>query len=199
MARKAKKRPGPPARYGRRPTLTIRLQEPLYRAIKKNAAEHGKSLSEEIEDQLSTLGDLETARRELEQMRAITTKEYAMAASVLKDVGEVRSAARVQAIRAAGLQILREIEGRPTRVIVELETLLAEADGLAGGLRSGFFAGETPPAPEALRPMTAEEGERLMRELEEIKQSLKTAVEKTLAADAAEEAATAAKDDDEAA
>jgi hypothetical protein len=199
MARKAKKRPGPPARYGRRPTLTIRLQEPLYRAIKKSAAEHGKSLSEEIEDQLSTLGDLETARRELEQMRAITTKEYAAAASVLKDAGEVRSAARVQAIRAAGLQILREIEGRPTRVIVELETLLAEADGLAGGLRSGFFAGENPPAAEAPRPMTAEEGERLMRELEEIKQSLKTVVEKTLAADAGAEEAARSKSDDEAA
>jgi hypothetical protein len=80
-------------------------------------------------------------------------------------------------------------------VIVDLETLLAEADGLAAGLRPGFFAGGSPPAPAAPRAMTAEEGELLMRELKEIKQSLKTAVEKTLAADAA----AAAKDGDEAA
>ena len=115
---------------------------------------------------------------------------------MLAEAAAIRSAARVQALRAAALMILRETEGRPTRVIVDLETLFAEADGLAAGLRPGFFAGESPPAPdEAPRPMTAEEGERLMRELEEIKQSLKTAVEKTLAADAA----AAAKDGDEAA
>jgi hypothetical protein len=47
-----KRKPGPPAHYGRRPTLTIRLQMPLYRMIKKSAAKHGKSISEEIEDRL---------------------------------------------------------------------------------------------------------------------------------------------------
>src|SRR5262245_7783437 len=200
-SKKARRKPGPPAKYGRRPTLTVRLQLPLYRTIKESAAAHGKSISEEIESRLETLADLETARRELEQMRAVTTKEYAAAASVLKDAGEVRSAARVQALRAAGLVILREIEGRPSRVILDIETLLAEADGIARGLRSGFSASEEPlPNTKTVRPMTAEEAQRvdeeLLRTLEEIKRTIDDAVAKTLAADAA---ATQAKDDDEAA
>jgi len=190
MPRKAKKRPGPPPRYGRRPTLTIRLQEPLYRAIKKRAAEHGKSLSEEIEDSLSTLADLETARRELEQMRTITTKEYAMAASVLKDAGEARSAARVQALRLAGLLILREIEGRPSRVILDIETLLAEADGIARGLRSGFSASDEPlPDTRTVRPMSEEEERRALQEIEKIKRTLSDAVESTQSTDKPDEAA----------
>jgi hypothetical protein len=108
MARKKiKRKPGPPARYGRRPTLTIRLQEPLYRTIKKSAAEHGKSISEEIE------GRLEMTKAALD-------------------------AAFIQAIRAAGWQIVREAGGKVT-VNMSPELLLAEADGI---LRSGFIAPE---------------------------------------------------------
>jgi hypothetical protein len=177
MARKKiKRKPGPPARYGYRPTLTIRLQEPLYRTIKKTAAEHGKSISEEIEDRLGTIADSETARAEM-------TKMLAEAKAVL-------DAARVQALRVAGLMILREIEGRPTRVIVDLETLLAEADGVARAMRSGFFPGESPPAIEAPRPMTAEEAARAS---EEIKRTIDEV--RTRAADAK----AASKSDDEAA
>src|SRR5262245_20537968 len=184
--KKARRKPGPPARYGRRPTLTIRLQEPVYRTIQQSAAEHGKSLSEEIEDRLETSLDLETARLQLEEMREATTKMHAMAASVLSDAARERTTARVQAIRAAGLAILREIEGQPTRVIIDLETLLAEADGIARGLRSGFLPPDKPPpALEAPRPMTAEEAQRALAELEEIKRRLDAAVEATLAADAA--------------
>jgi hypothetical protein len=129
-AKKAKRKPGPPARYGYRPTLTIRLQEPLYEDNKAAALAHGKSLSEEIEDRLQTVADLETAKRQLEDMRENTTKMHAMAASVLRDAHAARSAARVEALRKAGYQIIREIDGTPRRVIVDLDTLLAEADGV---------------------------------------------------------------------
>jgi hypothetical protein len=195
MTRKAAKRkPGPPARYGRRPTLTIRLQKPVYRAIKESAAAHGKSLSEEIEDRLETCLDVETARRQLEEIRAATAKMHAIAASVLRDAAAERSAARALTLRAAGLMILREVEGRPTRVIVDLETLLSDADGIARAFRSGFFD-KTPPAIEPGRPMTLEEERRALEELEAIKRKLDEAVEATLAADAA----AASKDSDEAA
>jgi hypothetical protein len=172
--KKRRRKPGPPARYARRPTLTIRLQAAPYRAIKESAAAHGKSLSEEIEDRLTIGLELETARRQLEEMRENTTKMHAMAASVLTDAAAERTAARVQAIRAAGLTILREIEGRPTRVVVDLETLLAEADGIAGGLRSDIFD-ENPPAREEIRTMTAQEAKRLMDEIELIKRRLEAA------------------------
>jgi predicted DNA-binding protein len=175
MARKRTKRKrGPPARYGRRPTLTIRLQEPNYEVIKAGAAEHGKSLSEEIEDRLETVEDLETARRQLEDMRAATTKMHSLAARLLREAAAERSAARVQTVRMAALMLLREIEGRPTRVIVDLETLLREADGVARAF--GFFDPKNPPPdPEPVRPMTAEEVQRLLDEIEEIKRWLQAA------------------------
>jgi hypothetical protein len=194
--KRAKRKPGPPARYGRRPTLTVRLQEPLYRAIKQSAAAHGKSLSEEIEDRLGTCLDLETASRQLEQMRASTDKMHAMAASVLRDAATVRSTERVLALKLAGYQILRETEGRPTRLVVDFETLVSEADGIARGLRSGFVDDKTSPVLKPLRPMTVEEEQRLLAEIEKIKQTLKAAVEETLAADAA---AAEGKSGDEAA
>ena len=122
MARKAKKRPGPPARYGRRPTLTIRLQEPLYRTIKKSAAEHGKSLSEEIEDRLEAGATLEAARREAAELLADARRW-------LSEVNALRDPTRIQALREAGHQIVREAGGKITvNVIPEaLETL---ADGI---------------------------------------------------------------------
>ena len=84
------------------------------------------------------------------------------------------NSARIGAIRAAGLQILREISGKPTRVIIDLETLLAEADGLARGLRPGFF--DKPlPAREEPRPMTPEEAQRALEEIEKIKRMLEAA------------------------
>jgi hypothetical protein len=169
--KKVRLKPGPPARYGRRPTLTIRLQEPLYRTIKKSAAQHGKSLSEEIEDRLGRDAGWEETKADINKMKAEAAAQL--------------DAARVHAYRAAGLQILREIEGRPTRVVIDLETLLAEADGIARGLRSGFEDKNHPPAIEPPRPMTAEESQRLMEEIEAIKRRLEAAMEKTRSADAA--------------
>jgi hypothetical protein len=130
MAPKRAKRlkPGPPARYGYRPTLTIRLQEPLYEVIKAAAFEHGKSLSEEIEDRLGLIDDLETAKRQLESMREASDKMHRIAASVLHDATVARTAARIQALRDAGFRILREVEdGKATQVIISLEVLEAEA------------------------------------------------------------------------
>jgi hypothetical protein len=66
--KKTKRKPGPPARYGRRPTLTIRLQQPLYRTIKKTAGEHGKSLSEEIEDRLTRDAAWEDTKADINKM-----------------------------------------------------------------------------------------------------------------------------------
>jgi hypothetical protein len=180
MARKkTKRKPGPPARYGRRPTLTIRLQEPLYEVIKASAAQQGKSLSEEIEDRLGRDAGWQETKLDINKMLAEAKAAF--------------DAARVQALRVAGLMILRDIEGRPTRVLVDLETLLAEGDGVARAMRSGFLPrAESLPSLEAPRPMTDEEAARA---LEEIRRTINEAVARTRAADAAAES----KDDDEAA
>jgi hypothetical protein len=165
-AKKAKRKPGPPARYGRRHVLTIRAQQHVYRAIQRAATAHGKSLSEEIEDRLETGLDLETARHQLEQMREATTKMHAMAASVLSDAAEERSAARVMALRLTGFELLRSVEGKPTRITVDVGLLRSETDSF---LRSGFLpnpAAEQLPPRQEPQAMTAEENERLLREIE---------------------------------
>jgi len=82
-------------------------------------------------------------------------------------------------------------------VIVDLETLLAEADGIARGLRGGFADEKAPPVPPRAEPRrTAEEERELLRTLEDVRRKLDEAVARTLAADAA---AVAKSDDDEAA
>ena len=180
------KRPrGRPPKYagqGKRQNFSFRITEKMRERLIESVKQSGRSLSEEIEFRLNRDFSWEDTKGDIHRM--------------LAEASAIRSAARVQALRAAALMILRETEGRPTRVIVDLETLFAEADGIAGAMRAGFFAGEAPPASAAPRPMTAEEERRAMEELEEIKRTLKDAVEKTLAADAA---AAATKDDDEAA
>jgi len=174
---------GRPRRYapGRRPVLTFRIQEAMHNELMKAAAENQRSISEEIESRLASWAAWLKTKADIDEMRA--------KAAAWVD------AARVQAIRAAGLTILREIEGRPTRVVVDLETLLAEADGIARGLRSGFSEGP-PPVIEPPQPMTAEEVQRLMEEIEAIKRRLEEAMERTRAADAA---ATSDKSGNEAA
>jgi hypothetical protein len=113
MAKKSRKKPGPPARYGYRPTLTIRLQEPLYEAIKRAAERHGKSLSEEIEDTLEAAREVERDREEARQ--------------ILREATAARRAHRVQALREAGFRLLRESDGT-VNVVVPVELLHAEAD-----------------------------------------------------------------------
>jgi hypothetical protein len=116
MAETEKRKVGRPRRYapGKRPTLTFRVQEPLHRELTKAAKAAKRSISEEIEQRLS-----EYSARKAELERAL-------------------DAARIQAIRQAGFNIVREAGGDVT-VNVSPELLLAEADGI---LRSGFFAAE---------------------------------------------------------
>jgi hypothetical protein len=147
--KKTKRKPGPPARYGYRPTLTIRLTEPVYEAIKAAAATHGKSLSEEIEDRLQTISDLEAAQRQLEwtcqeagEIRRAAIEMQDVARSLIREANAARTAARVQAYRDAGFRILREIEGEPMRVIISTETLDAEA-----GVTQGFISDEAAERP----------------------------------------------------
>jgi hypothetical protein len=174
------KRGRPPKYAGPRQNFNFRITPQTRERVIAAAKESGRSLSEEIEFRVNR--DLSW-----EQSIADIKRLHAEAAAQL-------SAARVQALRLVGLQILRETEGRPTRVVVDLASLLAEADGIARALRSGFFAGETAPAVEPTRPMTAEEEQRLFAELAELRRTMENAIAKTHAADAA-----AAKGDDEAA
>jgi hypothetical protein len=154
--KRMKRKPGPPARYGYRPTLTVRLQEPLYEVIKKAAAKHGKSLSEEIEDRLE-------AARDIDQLRAEAEQRLAEARQMAREASTIQDAAHVAAYRAAGLLLLRDVEGNPTRVIVSVDMLKAEGDNF---LRSGFIRQDTPPpASEPLRPMTGEENRLVSEEI----------------------------------
>jgi hypothetical protein len=114
MPRKSSRKPGPPARYGHRPTLTIRLQDHVYRAVKAKAEKLGKSLSETIEDTLET--SLVEIERQLEEARRLA-----------REASAARTAARVQAIRDAGCRLLREADGK-INVVVPVELLHAEAD-----------------------------------------------------------------------
>jgi hypothetical protein len=163
---------GRPRKQGRH-AFNFRIRDDLWRRLSESAAEAGRSLTEEAEFRLARdlAEDIDQMRRDIERLR--------------QDAAKWAEAARIQAIRAAGLQILREVEGRPTRVIVDLATMLAEADGLARGLRPGFFDDKAPPpAREIGRPATAEETERALRVIEEIKQRLEAAREKQRVADA---------------
>jgi len=175
------KRPrGRPPKYagqGKRQNFSFRITEKMRERLIESVKQSGRSLSEEIEFRLNRDLNWEETKGDINKM--------------LAEAAAIRSAAHVQALRAAGLMILREIEGRPTRAVVDLQTLIAEADGIARGLRSGFGA---PPASEPPRPMSEEEERRALEEIEQIKRTITDAIEKTRAADAAK-----AKDDDEAA
>ena len=118
-----RKKPGPPAKYGRRPTLTIRVPMPVYRELRATAAAAGKSISETIEQRLSAWSELEALRADARRMVA--------EAKAAVDV------ARIQAIRQAGFQIVREAGGGAVTVNVSTELLLTKSYGI---LRSGFVA-----------------------------------------------------------
>jgi hypothetical protein len=164
------KRPrGRPPKYagqGKRQNFSFRITPALRQRLIESVKQSGRSLSEEIEHRL--FRDL---LDDIDQTRA--------------DTRRVLSSAYVQALRLAGFSLLRDVEGQPTRVIIDVGMLHAEADGI---LRSAFTAQEQAPRQQS-RPMTAEEGERLAKEIEEIKATLKAVVEKTLAGDKSDEAA----------
>jgi len=172
MAKQQKpKRRGRPAKFGPRRNFNFRLSEQLHERLTDCAAGAGRSLSEELEMRITRDFSWEDSKVDIERMKV-------QAAAAL-------DTARVQAIRAAGLAILRDIDGRPTRVVVDLETILAESDGVARGLRSGFVEDTTPAPTSETRPMTAEEAQRLLEELELTRRKIDEAIERTRAADAA--------------
>jgi hypothetical protein len=150
-----------PAAQRKRNNLTFRVRDQLRERLEKAAAANDRSISEEIEHRLNRDFGWEATKSDIDEMLAQARAE--------------RSTARVYALRAAGLQILREIEGRPTRVVIDLETLLAEADGIARGLRSGFVDDKAPSPPAAPRPRTAEKEKRLLDELENLKRMIQAA------------------------
>lgn len=159
--KRSRGRPPKYAGQGKRQNFNFRITDKMRERLIASVKESGRSLSEEIEFRLGR--DFSW-----EDTKGATDKMFAEASAI-------RDAAHVAAIRAAGLVILREIEGKPTRVIVDLHTLLAEADGLTRALRSGFFAGNKAPPIERPRQMTAEEEQRLLRELDELRAQLKAA------------------------
>ena len=118
---------GRPRRYapGKRPTLTFRVQEDMHRELAETAERAGYSISEEIERRLNEWKSLEKTKEDIAKLRAAAKAEL--------------DARRIQAIRQAGFQIVRDVGGNVVGVNVSPELLLAEADGI---LRSGFVAEE---------------------------------------------------------
>jgi hypothetical protein len=168
---------GRPPKYGKRRNFNFRLSEKARQALVESAEKTERSLSEELEFRVNRDLGWEAAKGDIEGMRA--------------RAAAWESAAMINAIRAAGLAILREIDARPVRVIVDLETLLAEADGIARGLRGGF-TDEKSAQPSNERSRTADEERRLiakekqlLEELEKTKRELHEAMERTLTDDAA--------------
>ena len=150
-----------PAAARKRNNLTFRTRDDLRERLERAAGRSNRSVSEEIEFRLLRDFGWEATKGDIDAMRA-------QAAASL-------SAARVQMVRLAALQILREVEGRPRRVVIDFETVLAEADGIARGLRSGFEPQDAPPPSETPK-MTAEEEERLLAEIENLKRELAAAM-----------------------
>jgi hypothetical protein len=121
--RKRGGQPKPPAER-KRNNLTFRARDQLKAALETAAAASERSVSEEIEFRLNRDFSWEAGKQRIEEMVAETKARL--------------DATRIQAIRQAGFQIVRETGGNVT-VNVSPELLLAEADGI---LRSGFIAEE---------------------------------------------------------
>jgi hypothetical protein len=164
-----------PAAARKRNNLTFRTRDDLRERLERAAERSNRSVSEEIEFRLLRDFGWEAAKGDIDAMRA--------------ESAVLVSAARVQALRAAGFQILREIEGKPTRAVVDLDSLFAESAGVARGLRSGFVPQDVPLPSDTPRPMTAKEENRVLKELEEIKRTLDEVMARTRANDEPDEAA----------
>ena len=173
--RSAKTRPGPTQGLREAAKLQFPRTEETKQRLIESAMRNGRSLSEEIEFRINRDFGWEATKSDIEVM-----KRQALAWA---------DASRAQAIRAAGLQILREITGKPTRVIVDLETLLAEADGIMRGLRPGFLDENAAPAVSEPHTMTQEEWDQATAKLAEIRRTFQEAQELAAAEDAAAEEA----------
>lgn len=165
---------GRPKVYGKRQNFAFRVTEETRARLIESAQQNGRSLSEEIEFRINRDFGWETSQTDIEAIkhRALLWED----------------ASRVKAIRAAGLTILREIDGKPTRVIVDLDRLLSEAEGMTYGLRAGFIdATAPPPAAAAPRAMTQQEADRALAELDAIKRQIEAARARMAAEHAADD------------
>jgi len=145
---------GRPKVYGKRQNFAFRITDETKQRLVDSAARNGRSLSEEIEFCINHSLNWQATKQDIEEIKR-RTQVWA----------DTFHASR---IRAAGLQILREIEGKPTRAIVDLETLLAEADGIARGFRSGWVDPNAPPKFSELRTMTKEEDASALAKINEL-------------------------------
>jgi hypothetical protein len=160
---------GRPRKPGKTP-FNFRMSEELRKLLVASAEKSGLSLTEEAELRLKRDFAWEATKQDIEQMK--------------RDAIKWRDADHLNVLRLVGYQILRETDGRPARLVVDLQSLLAEADGIARGLRSGFVDDNAPgSSPSAGR--TADEERRLLEELEQIKRRIDEATERTRAADEA--------------
>jgi hypothetical protein len=163
MATNEKQPRGRPRLYGPRPNFTFRIQREVKERLAKMAERDRRSLSEQAEHAINIYFQFEEMRAFLEQAKTEAQAQL--------------SAARINALRLAGFLILRE-SGLARRVIVDFDSLIAEADGLLHGLRGGFTddAGAAP----AQRLLTADEVKRREREIETLRQKVEavTAPEK---------------------
>jgi hypothetical protein len=123
---KKRSKMGRPPKSSERRTdmITFRVRGSLGDQLRKTAAKSNRSLSDEIEYRLNRDFAWEAAKGDIDKM--------------LAEAKAARNAAHIQALRAAGFQVVREAGGKIT-VNVSPELLLAEADGI---LRSGFVAEE---------------------------------------------------------
>src|SRR5690242_17281954 len=116
MSKRVKRKPvGRPP--GQRPVIAMRIHPDLHEQLVQSAADQKIPLAEDAANRLRQSFDID---------------------KLLEEAKTARNAERIQAIREAGCQIVRDAGGNVT-VNVSPELLLAEADGI---LRSGFVAKE---------------------------------------------------------
>jgi hypothetical protein len=125
-----------PEGEGKRIPILARVTKQTRTSLEKAASDSGRSLGQEIEFRLNRDLAWEEAKGDIERMKA--------------EAAAMRDAARIQAIREAGLQIVREAGGGVT---VSIDLLLAEADGI---LKSGFI--EPPAEPRVVSAVGAAAG-----------------------------------------
>jgi hypothetical protein len=153
MSDVAKKKVGRPSK-GKLGTFTFRVRADLREKLEAAAAANARSVSEEIEFRLNRDFGWEDAKGDIDAIR--------------RRMLAAEDATYVSKMRAAGLQILREFEGKPSRVIVDYDTLIAEADGIARDFRSGWVDPNAPPKFSEVRTLTEEEGAKAAATIAEI-------------------------------
>src|SRR5262245_53869292 len=151
MPKRPRGRPPKYAGQGVRQNLAFRVTPQLRERLIERVKVTGRSLSEEIAYRVERDMNWEDTREAINELRARIAAEL--------------SAVRIEALRRAGFQILRETSGKPTRCIVDIDYLFAEA-GVATATRSGFIDPANPPRTEPTRRMTAEEEKRLLDEID---------------------------------